>query len=121
MTVEPDESSGDKSKRSASKKADYDLVQNAVKAGDVKLEITPKEVPEERRRRLEEESRDAELTRWKEKAQFIFTLGLLSLVVASCLMILASATRPESEKKWAMSALALIVGGAVTRTFGREK
>jgi hypothetical protein len=121
VTVEPDDAPADKPKRSPAKKADYDLVQNAVKAGDVKLEITPREAPEERRRRLEEESRDAELTRWKEKAQFIFTLGLLALVVACCLMILASATRPESEKKWAMSALALIVGGAVTRTFGREK
>jgi hypothetical protein len=119
--MEPEDPSADKPRRSSAKKAEYDLVQNAVKAGDIKLEITPRETPEERRRRLEEESRDAELTRWKEKAQFVFTLCLLALVVASCLMILASATRPESEKKWAMSALALIVGGAVTRTFGREK
>jgi hypothetical protein len=100
---------------------DYDLLQEAAKAGHVKVDISPKETPKERERRLVEESKAADFLRWKEKELLLFTLELISVVVVGCLLILGSESRPESEKKWAMSALALIVGGAVTRTFGREK
>ncbi len=115
------ESEGKKGRPRDPKVSIYDLIDEAARAGRLNLGTSPRETPKERESRLEEERKDADLDRWKEKIYVVFTISLLSLVVAGCAMILASPSRPESEKKWAMSALALIVGGAVTRTYGRDK
>jgi hypothetical protein len=121
MSDDPDPGGPTRRGRDRVQNAEYDLLQEAARAGHVKVEITPKETPKERERRLEDESKDAELERWKDKVHLVFTIALLSIVVIGCLTIPGLPSRPESEKKWAMSALALIVGGAVGRTYGQRK
>lgn len=121
MSTDPDAGKANSGRPEPAQPPDYNILREAARAGHVKVEITPKETPKERERRLDDESKDADLERWKERVHVIFTISLLAVVVVGCLIILAMPSRPETEKRWAMSALALIVGGAIGRTYGQSK
>lgn len=80
--------------------------------------IVPKESPEVQAARLLQEAADARLRRWKDGVLFAVTLVVVLALLIGCAGIAFNffglgAGASVDDKKWAMSALTLGLGGMI--------
>lgn len=92
-------------------------------AGRLTVQVAT-ENPEKTAHELQQAAADGRVERWKEAfkdvALFLFALGGVALIGKLCYAISQSAQASADDKKWAMSTLTLLVGGAVGYVTGKK-